>query len=388
MDFKQKLNAIRKQISGNGHVNPPSDWEEEGIDHINIWPYAKSWLGRRLPMERYKNWQHPALGPFSSVEAIQVCARAKVPFNAYRTMKPHELRAALQNTGNFVGRGEVKNLNAVLLHSVFLRILSEPDLVKAIVGSDLPFDQYWCSYNEKNEAIRIQRRATATWVCAGYEEIRRALKDRRLPDFVAQMSHPKESLYRDVVRRMGVDDDADLLNDVDSVINGYALEAMTEVFEILDGKAKPQAEAMKKPKKKKKPASKVPSRYAVREEARAAEEAQAVSGLGMAGVVTLADDHEHAAKEADEPKHDAGGGLISPAVHFTDQHSSDSASTQTVTPVPVEEMQPEENLSSEETTAEIARLLKEEADRRQSLYYPPTSEEQLDAQVKIEDSDI
>ena len=152
-------------------------WLKDGVDHINIARFAKTMLGKVLNLDYVRSWDHPVLGPFRSLNSLWFFLRARNRTDAIRNMTGGELRNFVDERCGGFG-DHLPNFRGMILDSMYRRAKSCNEIQNEIIRSVLPFD----SYRENEAGIRI-RFEHSSWITAGYEEIRNALKEQREPDF-------------------------------------------------------------------------------------------------------------------------------------------------------------------------------------------------------------
>ena len=179
--IRKQIEKLKPMISVKTEGIPvnSSQWKKEGEDHINILVTSNAFVGRALSLRNIYNFEHPILGSFSSLNNLWFFVTAKNPDDQIRSIENNrDLRTHVANNGGTHDR--VPNFYAVMMHSAYLRILSMPAVMKAVIESDLPFDCY-----RKTDISPIRQRFKySSWVIRGYEEIRSALKERREPDLL------------------------------------------------------------------------------------------------------------------------------------------------------------------------------------------------------------
>lgn len=256
MDYRQKLREIKQRITGVSLPASPKQWEGDGVDHINIWPFSDSPLGRAIALDKISPWDHPFLGSFLTIEAVHILARAKTIDESYRRARPQDLRQLLsKNTGMFYARNQVRNLDAALLHCAYVRLLGEPKTVKMLIESTLPFDHYWREKLEEGKVPRYSRRDNHSWIVPGFNEIREAFKNWRQPDFKALMSDPDLPIYVDILKQfLGSEISEKEILEVQDSLDQWCIDKMAEVKEAV---LNPKPETKPKAKKKKKPKAKL-----------------------------------------------------------------------------------------------------------------------------------
>lgn len=255
MDYRQKLKEIQQRITGVSLPASPKQWKGDGVDHINIWPFSDSPVGRAIALDKISTWDHPFLGSFLTIEAVHILARAKTIDESYRKARPQDLRQLLSNnTGKFYARNQVRNLDAALLHCAYVRLLSEPKTVKMLIESTLPFDHYWREKLEEGKVPRYSRRDNHSWIVPGFNEIREAFKNWRQPNFKARMSDPDLPIYVDILKQfLGSQISEKEILEVQDSLDQWCVDKLAEVKEAV---LNPKPETKPKAKKKRKPKAK------------------------------------------------------------------------------------------------------------------------------------
>lgn len=279
MDYRQKLREIKQRITGVSLPASPKQWEGDGVDHINIWPFSDSPLGRAIALDKISPWDHPFLGSFLTIEAVHILARAKTIDESYRRARPQDLRQLLsKNTGMFYARNQVRNLDAALLHCAYVRLLGEPKTVKMLIESTLPFDHYWREKLEEGKVPRYSRRDNHSWIVPGFNEIREAFKNWRQPDFKALMSDPDLPIYVDILKQfLGSEISEKEILEVQDSLDKWCIDKMAEVKEAV---LNPKPETKPKAKKKKKPKAKPQASDGALSPEQVNEELKALLGTG------------------------------------------------------------------------------------------------------------
>lgn len=169
----------------------PIKYEEDGKDHINISIFSKTKLGKQLSIMGSNNFEHKVLGRFDSLESFwsYICSPIKDDRIRYLTGKKLKL---------FVKDKPIvypTNFEALIADAIYNSVLQRPSVKKNIIDSSLPFDMYVekkIENSDKKSRIRVRHHDWLIWT---YEEIRKALKENRKPDFTLLMDKPDADLY-------------------------------------------------------------------------------------------------------------------------------------------------------------------------------------------------
>ena len=196
---REQLMTVRSALVGGFQPRIPtnaSSWEADGVDHINISRYGKTPLGKMLDMDHIRNFEHPLLGPFKTMNSLWFFLRARQPNDHIRVLNNPELRGFVFNSCGGVKSG-VPNFRAVVMHAAYLRIKAFKDITRLMIESELPFD----SYKTLQSGIRVRFEHTL-WVVNAFEEIRKALKEEREPNFSHLMDRDAQDIYSGVLKML------------------------------------------------------------------------------------------------------------------------------------------------------------------------------------------
>lgn len=154
----------------------PMSWVQDGVDHINIWEHGETELGKVLAHNTVIPFNHHIFGNFSCIEAFWHYISSQEHDDRIRTMRGR----ALHTFSRKLSKLHVPNFCAIILDANWQKIKRYPEIQEALIESTLPIDCYYTQ--RKSAGIRI-RVPYASWLIDGFEEIRKALKEGREPDF-------------------------------------------------------------------------------------------------------------------------------------------------------------------------------------------------------------
>ena len=194
--MSHQLQKVKKHLhtsapSGMRDPSPsPMKWKADGEDHINIWDNAATELGRYLSHNSELPFKHNIFGKFSSMENFWHYILSDERDDRLRSMRGTTLRIFSRK----LTPTKITNFRAIISDSNYQRIKSYASLSKEVAKSKLPFDSYYTNEN----GIRI-RPSYFKWLIAGFEEIRKALKEEREPNFAFLLDNPKSEIYQYVI---------------------------------------------------------------------------------------------------------------------------------------------------------------------------------------------
>lgn len=194
--LRDQLSAARGALlsGGNRSVDHPKNWKEEGVDHINISTKSNTEIGRWLSMLYFREFKHPLLLNFNSLQHFNYYLLDADHRDELRTYEPtHNLKP---HFGRVI-RKKIPNHKALILQAMYFKILGSPIQIQRLIESELPFDGYI-----EIQATGIRSRyEEASWMVAGAEEIRAAFKADRNPDFRRWVDNGStiEGIYKDIL---------------------------------------------------------------------------------------------------------------------------------------------------------------------------------------------
>src|SRR5574343_285348 len=189
--MSEKLRDLRSDIHTRRSffqpMSSPMNWVGDGIDHINIYSFGETDLGQALSHDSPVSFRHNRFGFFSSMEVFWHYIQSEERDDRIRSMS----RPSFKKFKSKLTYTMVTNFRAIIMDSNYQRIAQNPKIVEAIKESVLPFD----CYHNSNEHIR-QRPKYFAWLLYGFEEIRKALKENREPDFKPLLDNPDSEIYQ------------------------------------------------------------------------------------------------------------------------------------------------------------------------------------------------
>ena len=179
----KKKTAKKKQRSYFERLPSVSQWEGDGIDHINIYNYGITDLGRTLHPSSLLAFDHDIFGRFNSISAFWDFVETAGRDDRFRFL-PHSVRLEAKRKMEQI---KVPYLHFMVLDACWQRIRSYELLVDALKNTDLPFDSY-----KLNGDMKIpQRMNHVEWLVEGLDFIRTSLKKDQVPNFVRWSSQRK-----------------------------------------------------------------------------------------------------------------------------------------------------------------------------------------------------
>lgn len=226
----------RREHSNDGMKDPspsPLEWKGDGVDHINIWIHAETDLGRCLALDSDLPVNHNYFGRFCSVETFWYYIQSQERDDRIRTMFGKSLKSFVRR----LNRQHVVNFRAMIADTMYQRIQQYPPLLEAVKNSVLPFDYY--RFDNRNEVKIPIRPNFFKWLLTALEEIRKAIKEEREPNFGFLMDSRKMGIYDSVLpKRAEKVEEAPVKNEV---AQSVATEIVTESTEAVTSEEAPVA---------------------------------------------------------------------------------------------------------------------------------------------------
>lgn len=190
--FQEQLSVLSKPKprKKNGIKDPspsPMEWIEDGVDHINILRNGKTSIGDFLAHGAKFPFTHNVFGKFSNMESFWYYIQSTERDDRIRVLTGKHLTSFK----NKLTTQRVKNFRAIIMDSNWQKIKQYKEAVASMRDSELPFDCYGI---DSNHGIRI-RPIYFKWLLSGFEEIRRALKENREPDFTFLIDEKDSGIY-------------------------------------------------------------------------------------------------------------------------------------------------------------------------------------------------
>ena len=167
---------------------------EDGETHINIYNRGKTNLGVLLANNTELRFGHSLYGVFMTIEGFWRYIRTGMKDELFRTLQPERLLAFSKRYEQIV----VPNFQAIIAEACWMKVKAYPELLEVLKATDLPFDSYFIDIKDKNHRTRPK---FAYWMVSIYEEIRKALKEEREPDFKYLRDRREGELHDGLIAR-------------------------------------------------------------------------------------------------------------------------------------------------------------------------------------------
>lgn len=189
--IRQQLRSLTPALLHSSAPASANEWLQDGIDHINISRNSSVRLGQLLNLDFTRHWEHRLFGPFRSLNSLWHFIRAKQKNDDIRGLTGYELKRFVDDECGGYGPTAL-HFRAVIMHSAYERVKQSQDMVNEMIKSVLPFD----CYMTQESGLR-RRFDHSLWFSGGYEEIRKALKEGREPNFAYLMDRRDGQDYGD-----------------------------------------------------------------------------------------------------------------------------------------------------------------------------------------------
>lgn len=190
--FREQVSVTSesKPRKKNGIKDPspsPMEWIGDGVDHINILRDGNTSLGDFLAHGTRFPFTHNIFGKFSNMESFWYYLQSTERDDRIRVLSGKPLMV-------FKGKltfHRVTNFRAIIMDSNWQKIKQYKDVAIVMRDSVLPFD---CYRIDSVRGLRI-RPVYFKWLVVGFEEIRKALKEDREPNFDFLLDEEGSGIY-------------------------------------------------------------------------------------------------------------------------------------------------------------------------------------------------
>lgn len=232
--MSQQMSSLRDQIitkKRNELKSPkpsPMNWGNDGDDHINVWEYAQTELGKFLAHSSPYKFKHKYFGSFNSLEAFWHYIQSAERDDRIRVMHGPTLRTFVKK----LTPAKVPNFRAIIMDSNWQRVRQHKDKMQMLAESNLPFD---CYYISRSTQMRV-RPTFFAWLIMGFEEIRAAVKEGREPIFDFLLDHENSEIYQYVLPKIEVPQPIAVLSDSQAaaIIDHIENSLVGDVVELIE----------------------------------------------------------------------------------------------------------------------------------------------------------
>lgn len=187
--------TYKRKIYENLELPCAMEMGNDGETHINTGDQAETELGRMLSQGHRFPFSHSYLGDFQCINGFWTYVTSKVRHDRVRSLTGNDLRVFSKNLES----RRVDNFIYILLGAQWEKINGSAKLKQMVKDSTLPFDCYYVKRQKPANgnavySLRVRPRH-AEWIIWGFEEIRNALKENRLPNFEDTMDDPSKDFH-------------------------------------------------------------------------------------------------------------------------------------------------------------------------------------------------
>lgn len=177
----------------------PTSWKADGVDHINIWAYAQTELGRSMETNYLYKFEHPQAGMFISVAAFAQAITMMELDPRVRNMVGQELYRYCQYMNDNYRTINIPNFEQIIVEAMYYRLNSMPGIVQELEQTKhLPLDCYSVNRYTGETSRPFKHR----WYVPAMEIIRSAILAGAEPDFTdfawegMRDTSPVEAIYK------------------------------------------------------------------------------------------------------------------------------------------------------------------------------------------------
>jgi len=153
--------------------------QKDGSDHINIWLRAATELGVGLNHMEKCPVSHPLFKTFNSIEGMWHWLRDVNHDDRHRNSFGISAKINAKSDETML----VPNFKHFICEANWIKVKTNEWFINEMKQSTLPFDMYYYDRGEANQPGVAVRPPSAVWLVACFEEIRKAIKEDREPDF-------------------------------------------------------------------------------------------------------------------------------------------------------------------------------------------------------------
>ncbi len=176
------------EFDTNSSLPNPNAIGEDGIDHINMADDSVTELGRDLCHTAKIGFEHEHYGWFDSVDNFWYYIRSAERDDRLRTFSGRRLKTFSEH----VTQCRIPNFRVMVMEANWQKVIQNDTVANRLRASTLPLD-CWFRFRRK-DGIRM-RHNVAHWLIAGFEEIRKALKEDRKPSFDFLRDNDDDNMY-------------------------------------------------------------------------------------------------------------------------------------------------------------------------------------------------
>lgn len=162
----------------------------DGVDHINISDEGATELGRSLSHSAKIPFDHSHYGQFVSMNNFWYYIRSVERDDRLRSFYGKRLRMCVDQATTSC---RVPNFRVLIMDANWQKTQQSPGLLDMLGASAIPFD---CWYRYRRDGGIVVRPNFAHWLIAGFEEIRKAVKNSREPDFAFLRDTQDTDIYK------------------------------------------------------------------------------------------------------------------------------------------------------------------------------------------------
>lgn len=185
-----KSDLVVKKIMKKPYPSP-AKWTEDGLDHINIWQYGETSLGKFLSHGSRFKINHNYFGKFNSMDGFWKYIQSEERDDRIRYMHG----PALKNFSKSLTMLRIPNFRAAIMHANYQKLKQHPKYLTQLKRSVLPLECYYLNHRTK---IRV-RPVPFRWIIEGFNEIRTALQAGIEPDFNFLKDRREDDIYMHVL---------------------------------------------------------------------------------------------------------------------------------------------------------------------------------------------
>lgn len=149
--------------------------DEDGKTHINIYSKGKTEIGRILTNVANVSFVHEDYGSFNSVDGLWYWLLSGKTNDNFRKYSGFEAKAE----GKKIPKENLlpidEDFKSAIKKAFKAKVKSNPNIIKLMYESDLPFEHYY--YYGKDGNYKVINQEKHKWQCEEFERLRNIIKD-------------------------------------------------------------------------------------------------------------------------------------------------------------------------------------------------------------------
>ncbi len=166
----------------------PNKYDQEGVDHINIFNRSNCLLGRLLDTGYVTTIEYKPIGIFSSVRCLWTWLLSEKRSSKLRFRKQVKSRSNTNEPHLYIQKKFIPNFKAIIGYATWLKIQQFPDLINEIKTTSNPLP-FLCYRIEPSNGLRLCCNHAGVIIEIA-NIIIDAIREDKDPNFTSICTHP------------------------------------------------------------------------------------------------------------------------------------------------------------------------------------------------------